>query len=98
MKRELTYNKWAKYIHDYQLKKSKKMDNITYDDTRDIAINLVAELQSLGHIKSDKEIDKDNDEGINYFEIQDTIQDAINKKLGLDIDDNFEIKITKNIC
>ena len=97
MKRELTYNKWAKYIHDYQLKKSKKMDNITYDDTRDIAINLVAELQSLGHIKSDKEIDKDNDEGINYFEIQDTIQDAINKKLGLDIDDNFEIKITKNI-
>ena len=95
MNRELTYNKWVKYIHDYQLKKSKKMDNITYDDTRDIAINLVAELQSLGHIKSDKEIDKDNDEGINYFEIQDTIQDAINKKLGLDIDDNFEIKITK---
>tara|TARA_R110000751_G_scaffold115549_1_gene214957 strand:- start:9578 stop:9853 length:276 start_codon:yes stop_codon:yes gene_type:complete len=68
---------------------------ITYDDTRDIAINLVAELQALGHIKSDKEIDKDNDEGINYFEIQDTIHNSINEKLGLDIDDNFEIIITQ---
>lgn len=26
MKRKLTYNKWVKYIHDYQLKKYKQME------------------------------------------------------------------------
>ena len=29
MKRELTYNKWAKYIHDYQLKKYTQMEKET---------------------------------------------------------------------
>mgnify|MGYP003151853628 CR=1 FL=1 len=29
MKRELTYNKWAKYIHDYQLKKDTQMEKET---------------------------------------------------------------------
>ncbi len=26
MNRELTYNKWIKYIHDYQLNKNKQME------------------------------------------------------------------------
>tara|TARA_R110000796_G_scaffold204028_1_gene320234 strand:- start:136 stop:375 length:240 start_codon:yes stop_codon:yes gene_type:complete len=34
MKRELTYNKWIKYIHDYQLNKNKKME-------REIAVNQI---------------------------------------------------------
>ena len=28
MNRELTYNKWIKYIHDYQLNKNKKMTKV----------------------------------------------------------------------
>ena len=34
MNRELTYNKWIKYIHDYQLNKNKKME-------REIAVNQI---------------------------------------------------------
>ena len=34
MQRELTYNKWVKYIHDYQLNKNKKME-------REIAVNQI---------------------------------------------------------
>ena len=57
---------------------------ISYDDTRDVAIRVIAKLIKDGHLD-------DNDD--HYFDVQDTIQDEINKVLGLDIDDNFEIKI-----
>ena len=63
---------------------------ISYDDTRDIAINLVEALERLGFIKPDM-FDDDDD---THFEILDTIQEAINEKLGIDIDDNFEISIS----
>ena len=64
---------------------------ITYDDTRDIAIKLVDELDDLGFIK----IVLHNDDMDTIFEIQDTIQNAINEKLGIDMDDNFEVIIKK---
>ena len=59
---------------------------ITYDDTRDISIRVIADLVSKGLLEDDDD---------NHFEIQDTIQDQINKVLGLDIDDNFTIYIMK---
>jgi hypothetical protein len=60
------------------------MENkITYDDTRDISIRCIDKLIEL-NILSEEEYN---------FEIQDLIQDEINKVLGLDIDDKFEIKI-----
>jgi hypothetical protein len=57
---------------------------VTYDDTRDISIRAIDKLIELGILE-------DNDD--HYFDIQDTIQDEINKVLGLDIDDNFEIEL-----
>jgi len=57
---------------------------VTYDDTRDVSIRVIAKLIELGHIE-----DNDN----HYFEIQDTIHDEVNELLGLDIDDNFEINV-----
>lgn len=57
---------------------------VTYDDTRDVSIRVIAKLIELGHLE-------DNDD--HYFEIQDTIHDEVNELLGLDIDDNFEINI-----
>ncbi len=62
-----------------------KERKITYDDTRDIAIRCVDELMNLKLLLEDE----------NYFEIQDLIQDEINKVLELNIDDNFEITIKK---
>ena len=59
---------------------------ITYDDTRDIAILCIGKLIDLGHIEDNNDT---------YFEVQDLIQDEINKVLGIDIDDNFEITINK---
>jgi len=53
---------------------------ITYDDTRDIAIRIISQLIKNGHVEDDDDT---------YFDIQDIIQDEINKVLGLDIDDNF---------
>jgi len=57
---------------------------VTYDDTRDVSIRVIAKLIELGHLE-------DNDD--HYFEVQDTIHDEVNELLGLDIDDNFEINI-----
>ena len=65
------------------------MKEITYDDTRDVAIRCVDKLIDLGYI--DKSILDNND---TYFEIQDSIQDEINNVLELDIDDNFSVSIT----
>ena len=87
MNRELTYNKWVKYIHDYQLNKYTQMGTITYDDTRDMSITCIDKLIEMKLLSEDE----------HNFEIQDLIQDEINKVLGLDIDDNFEITI-KNKC
>jgi len=64
------------------------MKEITYDDTRDVAIRCIQKLIDLGYIE-------DNDD--TYFEIQDTIQDEINNTLELDIDDNFSVRITSNV-
>tara|TARA_R110000803_G_scaffold155767_1_gene220355 strand:+ start:159 stop:365 length:207 start_codon:yes stop_codon:yes gene_type:complete len=61
---------------------------VTYDDTRDISIRCINKLidsQLFASLTADE----------HHFEIQDIIQDEINKVLGIDIDDNFEIKITK---
>ena len=57
---------------------------ISYDDTRDVAIRVIDKLIEDGHLE-------DNED--HYFDVQDTIQDEINKVLGLDMDDKFEIKI-----
>ena len=56
---------------------------ITYDDTRDISIRCVDELIDLGVLNEDDDT----------FEVQDLIQDEINKVLSLDIDDNFSVNI-----
>ena len=61
------------------------MKNLTYDDTRDISIRCVDKLIDLG-ILSESEYN---------FEVQDLIQDEINKVLSLDIDDNFSVTISK---
>ncbi len=63
-----------------------KKYKIDYLDTLDLADSIMQELQDLGHIKSDDDLDIDNDEGINFFEIQDAIQHKINKMLNIDID------------
>lgn len=63
------------------------MKKITYDDTRDISIRCIdklIDLKILSEVLHYQEV---------LFEVQDLIQDEINKVLGLDIDDNFEITI-----
>ncbi len=60
-----------------------KERKITYDDTRDISIRCVDKMMQLKIF-------------LEYpFDIQDLIQDEINKVLELNIDDNFEITIKK---
>lgn len=61
------------------------MEKLTYDDTRDISIRCIDKLINLGILT----------ETDHHFEIQDLIQDEINKVLSLDIDDNFSVTITK---
>ena len=58
---------------------------VTYDDTRDASIRVIAKLIELGHLE-------DNED--HYFEVQDTIQDEFNEVLDLDMDDKFEIEIS----
>jgi len=63
-------------------KKIEQMESkITYDDTRDIAIRCVDKLIELKLISEDE----------HHFEIQDLIQDEINKVLGLEMDENEEV-------
>jgi hypothetical protein len=67
------------------------MKKITYDDTRDVSIRCVDKLIDLGVLK-------ESDYHCFYhlnFEVQDLIQDEINKVLSLDIDNNFSVTITK---
>ena len=64
--------------------KSQKEKSLSYDDTRDIAIRCIQKLIELGELHEDYDT---------YFDIQDIIQDEINDKLGLDIDDRFEVTI-----
>ena len=59
---------------------------ITYDDTRDVAIRCIEKMIDERILNED----------VDTFEIQDIIQDEINKVLGLDIDDNFEIELITN--
>ena len=56
---------------------------ITYDDTRDMAIRCIEKMIDERILNED----------VDTFEIQDIIQDAVNKLLGLDIDDNFETEL-----
>ena len=58
---------------------------ITYDDTRDISIRCIEKLIELKILSEDEY----------NFEVQDLIHEEINNVLGLDIDDNFEIKLNK---
>tara|TARA_Y100001938_G_C7907174_1_gene337663 strand:- start:353 stop:721 length:369 start_codon:yes stop_codon:yes gene_type:complete len=60
---------------------------VTYDDTRDVAVRCVKRLIELGYIKDDNNT---------YLDIQDSIQDEINKVLGIDIDDKFSVSINQN--
>ena len=57
---------------------------VTYDDTRDVAIRIVGKLLDTGLLKYNED---------SYFKVQDIIQDEINEVLKLDIDDNFSINI-----
>jgi hypothetical protein len=66
-----------------KLNQNKHQRTISYDDTRDVAIRCVDELIDL-------KIISENDHN---FEIQDLIQDQINKVLDLDIDNKFKINI-----
>ena len=59
---------------------------ITYDDTRDMAIRCIEKMIDERILNED----------VDTFEIQDIVQDAVNKLLGLDIDDNFEIELVTN--
>ena len=59
---------------------------VTYDDTRDVAIRVVGKLLDTGLLKYNED---------SYFKVQDIIQDEINEVLKLDIDDNFSININK---
>lgn len=59
---------------------------ITYDDTRDIAIRCVESLIGMGILE-------DYEDCNGTFEVQDLIQMEINKVLKLDIDNNFKITI-----
>jgi len=60
-------------------------NKITYDDTRDISIRCIEKLIELKILSKDEY----------NFEVQDLIHEEINNVLGLDIDDNFEIKLNK---
>lgn len=57
---------------------------VTYDDTRDIAIRSIGKLLDKGLLKYNKD---------SYFSVQDIIQYEINDVLRIDIDDNFSINI-----
>ena len=57
---------------------------VTYDDTRDIAIRSIGKLLDKGLLKYNED---------SYFSVQDIIQDEINDVLRIDIDDNFSINI-----
>ena len=59
---------------------------INYEHTRNIAIQCIDKM-------IEKKILNENE---HHFDIQDMIQDEINKVLGLDIDENFEIEILTN--
>ena len=59
------------------------MKKVTYDDTRDISIRCIdklIDLKILSEVLHYQEV---------LFEVQDLIQDEINKVLGLDIDDMY---------
>ena len=58
---------------------------INYEQTRNIAIRCIDKM-------IEKKILNENE---HHFDIQDMIQDEINKVLGLDIDDNFEVNINQ---
>tara|TARA_B100000767_G_C19388982_1_gene379068 strand:- start:326 stop:538 length:213 start_codon:yes stop_codon:yes gene_type:complete len=61
---------------------------VSYDDTKNASIRVIAKLIELGHLE-------DNDD--HYFEVQDTIQDEFNEVLDLDMDDKFEVEISTKI-
>ena len=58
-----------------------KLRGLDNDNTRDISIRCVDKLIDLKILSEDE----------HNFDVQDLIQDEINKVLELDIDDNFEI-------
>tara|TARA_S200002703_G_C3737688_1_gene226805 strand:+ start:42 stop:260 length:219 start_codon:yes stop_codon:yes gene_type:complete len=60
---------------------------VTYDDTRDAAIQLVE------YLIDNKVITEFEDENQWDFHIQDVIHDKINALLGIDIDENFEVYV-----
>ena len=60
------------------------MKKITYNDTRDMSIKCINKLIDLGVLKETE----------HNYEVQDLIQDEINKVLSLDID-NFSVTISK---
>ena len=74
-----------------------KIKKVTYDDTRDISIRCIDKLidsQLFASLTESAILKILIDE--HHFEIQDLIQDEINKVLGLDIDDNFEVSLIKS--
>lgn len=71
---------WEILKHIYENKK------VSYTDTESIAINCIDKLIDLKILPSDQ----------HHFEVQDFIHDQINKVLGIDYEDNFEIEIINN--
>jgi len=73
MNRELTYDKWVKYIHDYQLNKHTDMKKIYVDNSR--FIELVDEIATQ---ITETEFKKKTYEGIAGLHFTDDAQDYYN--------------------
>lgn len=74
------------YIEEHKQHNQEWRREITYDDTRDVAIRCVESLIGMGILE-------DYEDCNGTFEVQDLIQMEINKVLKLDIDNNFKITI-----
>jgi hypothetical protein len=80
-----TYKVVVEFIEDYNEAREPKI--ITYTDTREAATRCVNDLIKQGYLKNSSNP---------YFDVQDLIQDEMNYILGLNLDDNFGVKITRN--
>ena len=57
MHRELTYNKWVKYIHDYQLNKYTQMDQDQFNKKLKKMLNANLDLIEKKHLTEDEVIE-----------------------------------------
>jgi hypothetical protein len=57
MHRELTYNEWVKYIHDYQLNKYTQMDQDQFNKKLKKMLNANLDLIEKKHLTEDEVIE-----------------------------------------